>query len=651
MSVAKKLPKFYYATGTAWFWNAAGVAISTPPEVAFYTRFNPPKQTSSILFTSNIKALNGKTVPWLTPSIDTGNGDPFPDILDPTLWQTVRVVHPSSAIGMAISTELGVNFVVVDVLKSPVGTKFAVGGYSQGAAIAHRVIQETRTGGRLASRANDIVAAVTFGSPMREVNHTFPGSSGYSGACDVPGSTSGGHGTYPANLRMTNTPDWCWDFTMPNETISGVGDSADGIFMQQTVGLSLAPIFFAPLLLATQLAAWVGQIAQIGQGRGFFDWLALSNSLGVAPADVPRTADGAVLATDAVTGKQVPKSGGGHIMYPLFPPPNANGSIPATGDTCYQVAAKYLNTVGARLPKNTGSADPVASSTTAARIYVNVPDALNLLPAALDATFQGVKGLNAAAVRIPVAWKAVQPSSAQYFDWAATDMAVDRARAAGLRVLLVLSPPSPFWTTSTTVDPTAFSAFAGAAASRYKGKVAEYQVWDEPNANWPGRPNATQYAAVLKASHAAIKKADTAALVVFGGLRACRNTTNGADPRRVTIDPVDFLSGIFSAVSPHFDVLAYHPLSTTTPQYPFPPAPSGDSIAQHDRLYRTMTGRSARGSAIAPTKKVYWTAVGYELAQFTQFQQAYYLDTVRRLAQTRPEVTGLGVVSFRDYLV
>jgi hypothetical protein len=279
-----------------------------------------------------------------------------------------------------------------------------------------------------------------------------------------------------------------------------------------------------------------------------------------------------------------------------------------------------------------------------------VPDALSLLPGALDATFQGVKGLNAAAVRIPVAWKAVQPSSAQYFDWAATDTAVDRARAAGLRVLLVLSPPSPFWTARTTVDPTAFAAFAGAAASRYKGKVAEYQVWDEPNANWPGGPDATQYAAVLKASHAAIKRADTAALVVFGGLRACRNTTNGSDPRRVTIDPVDFLSGIFGAVSPHFDVLAYHPLSTTTPQYPFPPAPSGDSIAQHDRLYRTMTGRSARGSAIAPTKKVYWTAVGYELAQFTQYQQAYYLDTVRRLAQTRPEVTGLGVVSFRDYL-
>jgi hypothetical protein len=648
MSVAKKLPKFYYATGTTWAFNFAGLTVGMTGEVALSTIFTKPKFDTGI--SGNVKALNGKTVPWRALSVDTGNGDPFPDILDPNLWQTVRVVYPASTVGMELSMQLGVKFIVEDVLKSPVGTKFAVGGYSQGGAVAHRVIQQTRPGGLLASRANDLVAAVTFGSPMRETNHTFPGSGGYSGAVDVPGSTTGGHGTYPANLRMTNTPDWCWDFTMPNEIISGVGDSADGTFIQQTVGQTLTPIFFALPLLTNALASMISQVAQIGQGRGFFDWLALTGALGVAPVGVPQTADKLVIATDALTGRQIPQGGGGHIMYPFFPPPSANGSIPTTGDTCYQVAAKYLNAVGASLPRSTEVAAPLASSTTATRIYINVPDALSLLPGALDATFQGVKGLNAAAVRIPVAWKAVQPSSAQYFDWAATDMAVDRARAAGLRVLLVLSPPSPFWTTSTTVDPTAFAAFAGAAASRYKGKVAEYQVWDEPNANWPGRPDATQYAAVLKASHAAIKKADTAALVVFGGLRACRNTTNGSDPRRVTIDPVDFLSGIFSAVSPHFDVLAYHPLSTTTPQYPFPPAPSGDSIAQHDRLYRTMTGRSARGSAIAPTKKVYWTAVGYELAQFTQFQQAYYLDTVRRLAQTRPEVTGLGVVSFRDYL-
>jgi hypothetical protein len=42
-------------------------------------------------------------------------------------------------------------------------------------------------------------------------------------------------------------------------------------------------------------------------------------------------------------------AGGGHVMYPFFPPPNADGSIPSSGDTAYQIAAKYLNTVGQQI--------------------------------------------------------------------------------------------------------------------------------------------------------------------------------------------------------------------------------------------------------------------------------------------------------------
>lgn len=290
----------------------------------------------------------------------------------------------------------------------------------------------------------------------------------------------------------------------------------------------------------------------------------------------------------------------------------------------------------------------MAVSATAARVYINVPDALNQNQATLDATFAGVKGLNATAVRIPVSWKSVQPTQPDYFKWDTTDLAVNRAVAAGLRILLVLSPPKPYWAAS--VDPTRFAAFAGAVALRYKGKVAEYQVWDEPNiaANWPGKtqPNADEYAAVLRASSTAIKKADTAALVVFGGLRACKTTfVPGSRGIKTAIEPTEYLSEIFSSIGGSFDILAYHPYSIgqTRP-------PSGDTIAQYDRLYQSMSGRGLRGSIVAPNKKVYWTAFGYDMAVFTNYQQALYLDTLRWLAQTRPEVTGLGVYAFRDFL-
>lgn len=326
----------------------------------------------------------------------------------------------------------------------------------------------------------------------------------------------------------------------------------------------------------------------------------------------------------------------------------------------------------------------MAVSATAARVYINVPDALRLNQVALDTTFAGVRALNATAVRIPVAWKAVQPTHPTYFNWVATDLAVARAVAAGLRVMLVLAPPKPFW--AATIDPTNFAAFAGAAAVRYKGRVAEYQVWDEPNvlASWPGATMVvpSDYTLVLKASYTAIKTNDPAALVIFGGLRAIDETTTITLPGplggpllaktvRTKIEPAEFLAEIYVASQKYFDILAYHPLSITTDTRPFPPAPSGDSIAGHDRLFASMTygasvtavaARTARGlgqaapiprvTTVTPaSKKVYWTAVGYELAQFTQYQQAYYLDTMRWLAQTRPEVTGMGIVSFRDYLV
>lgn len=310
-------------------------------------------------------------------------------------------------------------------------------------------------------------------------------------------------------------------------------------------------------------------------------------------------------------------------------------------------------------------------SATAARIYVNVPDALTLNQAALDATYAGIVALNATGVRITVPWKSVQPSDARYFTWGGTDLAVNRALTAGLRVMLVLSPPKPFWTA--TINPTLFAAFAGAAALRYKARgagltaanaaksVAEYQVWDAPNikASWPGSASnePTNYGEFLKASSAAIKGSDPSAVVVFGALRPCATTLDGSRVREnyINVEPSVFLEEMYASYNASFDVLAYDPLSVTTTQQPTPRPPSGDSIsAAHDRLYGKMSAvtasvRGGRPTAVPP-KKVYWTAVGYNLTQFTQYQQALYLDTIRRLAQTRPEVTGIGVLSFRDFL-
>jgi len=298
-----KKPRFYWANGTSWLTEFMGNLIP-----------NPGTATDGF----NIKGLNGKII----RSEGGEHYDPFPLLLDSTKWQIQRVIYPATLLNGLSSIKAGVKFIVNDILTKPAGTKFAVGGYSQGGAVAHLLIKETRAGGLLESRANDLVAAVTFGAPTRELNHTYPGSSGYSGAFDVDGSTTGGHGMYPAELRMTNTPSWCWDFTMPMEIASGVGDSALGQSITNATGASLYA--FGP----------IGQIAGL-LAATFFG--ALTNTITSPAANH--------VITDALTGISTTIGGGGHPLYPHYPPPLANGTFPSSGSTAYQIAAQYLMNV------------------------------------------------------------------------------------------------------------------------------------------------------------------------------------------------------------------------------------------------------------------------------------------------------------------
>ena len=353
----KNKPIFYYAQGTSWLWNWFGFKAGSQggggtveiadgvfvPDV--YVLGNVPIFGQPYIPATHIKALDGQYVFWEGGIVN----DPFPYLLDSDLWHWKRVPYPASAAFMGPSIEAGVNWVVNDILSQPAGTSFALGGYSQGAAVMSRVYNEFRQG-RLAARREGLRAVVTFGNPMREQGHTYPGGQ-YSGACDIPGDTSAGHGMFPQIsdvddvfswyvnrfARLQNTEEMVWDFTMPNELISGVGDSPDGQVMQRfaTNGLRLIP-----------LAALFDIERVMGE---------LWTQYGKAPAGVPQGTDPdgigyqQVKVVNPVTGEVGYQPGGGHIMYPFFPPPNADGSIPESGLTCYQLAAQYLNTVGQRI--------------------------------------------------------------------------------------------------------------------------------------------------------------------------------------------------------------------------------------------------------------------------------------------------------------
>lgn len=323
------LPVFYYASGTTYVWNTPPIVIGGGPGDPI-----------------NVAGLDGRTHLW----DGTNPNDVFPELLEPTLWNYQRVPYPAQFVLAGWSVESGVDWIINQVQQTPIGTPFAVGGYSQGAAVASRIYNECRQG-RLADRRADLRAVVNYGNPMREQGHTWPGGR-YSGATDIPGDTQNGHGCFPSweendlfgmltspfiqrFARLKNTEDLVWDFHMPNEVVSGLGGTSFESQLLRNIitdGLRVVPL---NALAGLAAAVVTGVVNALGQ------WAA-------APFGVPQQ-DGLVRVVDAVTGALRYVSGGGHVMYPFYPPPNADGSIPSSGDTCYQLAAKYLNTVGARI--------------------------------------------------------------------------------------------------------------------------------------------------------------------------------------------------------------------------------------------------------------------------------------------------------------
>lgn len=133
-------------------------------------------------------------------------------------------------------------------------------------------------------------------------------------------------------------------------------------------------------------------------------------------------------------------------------------------------------------------------------------------------------------VRLFVSWAEMEPTGPGTYPQASGvsptyDAAIQQINAAGAKPLfVVLNTPS--WANGVADqlvppnDPQTYANFIGAFAAHNKaiGSVAGYEVWNEPDENmfWHPGPDAGRYAALLKASHAAIKAADPGAVVISG---------------------------------------------------------------------------------------------------------------------------------------
>jgi hypothetical protein len=280
-----------------------------------------------------------------------------------------------------------------------------------------------------------------------------------------------------------------------------------------------------------------------------------------------------------------------------------------------------------------------------------------------------IRATGASVVRIPAEWRyivspdppagfdASDPASPAY-DFTAVDAAVRDTVAAGLTPMLVVTRAPVFaeaphrwpyaYPGSWAPNPAAFGAFATAVAHRYDGSFPDplepgralppvrlLEAWNEPNLarylepQWVvegGRWVAFSpllYRQLLNAFYAAVKAVAPSDVVLTAGI-----APNGEPAGVGRMTPLRFLSGLLCQEGgagtggarkacpdpPHFDVLAFHPLSFEGPDLP---AHSSQDVAIPDIAKVTdLLDRAERLHTALPRgrKPVWVTELNWESA-------------------------------------
>ncbi|MEX7468988.1 Ig-like domain-containing protein [Mycobacterium adipatum] len=238
-----------------------------------------------------------------------------------------------------------------------------------------------------------------------------------------------------------------------------------------------------------------------------------------------------------------------------------------------------------------------------------------------------LKAAGVETIRILLPWAGAEPVD-DTFDWAAVDRMVNSAKAQGIKVLATLNT-TPDWAavpgqqiyTAAPADIEAFGDFVSAVATRYQGKIADYEIWNEPNYDgfWEPGPDAAAYTALLKVAYTAIKAADPDATVIGGSVAAVAEVPGGP-----AINPVTYLSQMYAAgAAGYFDALAFHPYLYSMP-FSAQQGHAGVPFAQAQQLYEVMV---AHGDG---HKKIWATEYGQPASEGGEAVQAAYVGDFLR---------------------
>jgi polysaccharide biosynthesis protein PslG len=223
--------------------------------------------------------------------------------------------------------------------------------------------------------------------------------------------------------------------------------------------------------------------------------------------------------------------------------------------------------------------------------------------------------------RQPLDWALLEPARGQ-FDFTLSDFVVNSMLRNNLHMILTIHR-SPSWATfdggsGFPAFPTDFQNFMTALASRYRGLVDAYEIWNEENiANEIGGPvNPAGYVPILQAGFQGVKAGDPSAVVIFGGL-----TPTGVNDPNNAVDDALYLQQIYGlqggVIKNFFDVLGVHPGGNNNPPdtlWPSDPGPDGWS--DHPSFYfrRVENLRDIQVAAGDGNKQIWLTEFGWTTA-------------------------------------
>ena len=179
-------------------------------------------------------------------------------------------------------------------------------------------------------------------------------------------------------------------------------------------------------------------------------------------------------------------------------------------------------------------------------------------------------------------WRSIEGAGKGIYDWSVADQVVQVLNERGIKIIARVDF-QPAWSRSGSANNGPpdnyrdYGDFLYALASRYKGKIQAYEIWNEPNLarEWGDRPpNAAEYVALLRVAYQRIKEADASAIVITAGLAPTGTGLPAAVP------DVQYLREMYAAgAKGYFDVLGVH-----APGYKAAPEISPDEVKNNREL-------------------------------------------------------------------